>query len=253
MIPKRAIFYWEGNPMSWLRRQSIETFRLLNPSWEVVIIGPELSPEIKGTSRRFIGNRSDLARYRELAARGGVYFDSDIIFRRPIPEAWTAKDVTIAISDDGDPASIACLGSIPGARFFEWMEQAALKRIALKIPCEYQSVGIKLLWDLCGEGMKLPTVISGMGHSVTLIKLGALIPVSWAYTEYLWTEQRKPLEEGHIGVHWFGGDEISQDYETELDFGTWDSMPCLVTDAIRDAYQYAAQGEPEAHRVASGL
>src|SRR3972149_10506703 len=114
MIPKRAIFYWQGPPMGWLRRQSVETFRSLNPTWEVVLM--ELPSEASLLTRV---HASDIARYTALAEGGGLYFDTDIIFCRPVPEGWLRHELLLPLDELGLFSHVACLGGAPASPFFK--------------------------------------------------------------------------------------------------------------------------------------
>ena len=101
MIPRRAFFFWDGEEMSWLRKQSIETFKALNPTWEVEILDGTNIP-IKGKSRLARVGRSDWGRYKALLDKGGVYFDSDIMFCRAIPDSWLEYDMVLPLVGDAD-------------------------------------------------------------------------------------------------------------------------------------------------------
>lgn len=37
MIPNRAMFYWSGGPLSWMRANTLWSFRKLHPDWEMIL------------------------------------------------------------------------------------------------------------------------------------------------------------------------------------------------------------------------
>lgn len=40
-IPNRAMFYWSGGPLSWMRANTLWSFRKLHPDWEMILfLGP---------------------------------------------------------------------------------------------------------------------------------------------------------------------------------------------------------------------
>lgn len=45
MIPNRAMFYWSGGPLSWMRANTLWSFRKLHPDWEMVLFLGPLSNE----------------------------------------------------------------------------------------------------------------------------------------------------------------------------------------------------------------
>lgn len=117
MIPNRAMFYWSGGPLSWMRYCSLWSFRRLNPTWEIVLFygGPHANAETWTDSnekqdwmgeapRDYLGevrllgvdlkqwhcpagfsdltsvHRNDLCRWGALSKFGGWFFDLDILF-----------------------------------------------------------------------------------------------------------------------------------------------------------------------------
>lgn len=79
LIPRRAFFYWGGTTMPWIRKKSLESFRQLNPDWEVVLLDETYCPDLSAPDQVV---RSDMTRYLALSERGGWYFDTDIVFIR---------------------------------------------------------------------------------------------------------------------------------------------------------------------------
>lgn len=117
MIPKRAMFFWSGGPLSWMRYCSLWSFRRLNPTWEMVLfyggayagdatwtetnekqdwmaqpakdylgevrlLGVDVRqwhcpPEFAGLSPV---QRNDLCRWGALSKFGGWFFDLDLLF-----------------------------------------------------------------------------------------------------------------------------------------------------------------------------
>ena len=228
MIPKRAWFYWgswSGVPMSWLRRQSVETFQRFNPSWECafihrgVPIGP---PSLRGSVLS-----SDRERYAQLAETGGMYFDTDIIFTAPIPEEWLSKDNCI-VSRDGKSQGIAVLGSKPGSKFFAGLVHDCDERLKSKVILAYQSLGIKLF-----VGKDTRQMASVVGESLYEIPIELMFPVPWGGVEQLWSDINIPVRPDAVGVHWFGGDELSREYEPKITPDTLDDYPCLITSVLK--------------------
>jgi len=121
-IPKIIHFYWGGAPLSFLQYLSVETFKKLNPDWEIQIHVPEISTITEPTWTTFEQkshtqlekdyfsmvvdldvtiiqhnfenydfsndahevHKSDLLRWHLLSTVGGVWSDFDILYQRPI-------------------------------------------------------------------------------------------------------------------------------------------------------------------------
>lgn len=229
MIPKRAIFYWSGGQPSKLRRLSWESFEILNPSWEIVMLGGQ--PE---TSYRKTVLASDLARYKALHEHGGYYFDTDIVFRKPIPDSWLECDNACVLSNDGTANGIGVLGGKQGSLLWQYAYENAMTRTRSRVMMECQSLGIRLM---LGFG-DLRHVAADFGESMFNIPKDALFPYPWNAIEHLWSPvYRKPTSEC-LGVHWFGGDRLSE----EMSAG---ELPeCFVRHVVEEVENLANLPQP---------
>lgn len=209
MIPKRAIFYWSGGVASDLRRLSWETFASLNPDWEIVMLGAE---DNEPNYRKLVIG-SDLARYKALHEIGGYYFDTDIVFRRPIPGSWLERDNACVLTPHGMALGIGVLGGKTGSNLWRCIHQVAIERARSPIQMECQSLGIKLMMNLDGPNTDLRFYAAKLGEGLFPIPPESLFPFGADSIEYLWSPgHRKPSPEC-LGVHWFGGDRLSQEFE----------------------------------------
>lgn len=228
MIPKRAIFYWEGPEMSWLRKQSIETFKRLNPSWTVGVIDGAGIP-IQGESRLAVVNRSDWARYRALL-EGGVYFDSDIVFCKPIPDEWLESEMIIPFAEHDVFAHVALIGCEPGNRWAEMMDKACQVIVSGRNVLGYQTLGV-ILANRCGEAAR--------GYKTTWVEQSSLLPIDWNHADRLWVDGEL-LSPMVFGVHWFGGDWTSIDMEAKVDVAWALTSKSIVAKAWRRGMGYGA-------------
>ena len=225
MIPKKAWFYWSGPRMSWLRQQSLETFQRLNPSWECKFIHVKKEPAEGLLRDRVV--QSDLARYQTLHSEGGMYFDTDIIFLKPIPDLWIYRDVCM-VSKDGAAQGVAVLGGREGSLFFLSLVTHCKERLNSKVMMAYQSLGIKLF-----IGKDTRKMASDFGESLYEIPIELLFPRPWGAVEDLWSDIQIPLHPEAVGIHWFGGDELSREMEPKIMPGTLDEYPCLLTRVLK--------------------
>lgn len=232
MIPKRAIFFWEGPEMSWLRKQSLETFRLCNPGWEVVVINGDGLP-IKKDGLLSIVHRSDWARYRELHFNGGFYFDTDMVFHKPMPQAFVDAELVLPIPEKerGRVGNIATLGCQPGEPFFADACQVCENTHKSARFLNYQAFGV----------VALKGALSLLaGRDVTWITDDLFVPIPWDQTERLWNKHSGGMIPISLGVHWFGGDHLSRSVEEIADEAWLAESDCLVAKTIRRARERAA-------------
>ena len=224
MIPKIAWFYWEGGEMSWLRKQSLKTFRRLNPDWDVWVVDDSAckSEALKSIPHlRGIVLRSDYTRYQLLAEHGGIYFDTDFIFVKPIPEEWLNPDVLMSIHPtESYCLHIACLGASPNNRFYSDLSDFAGLCASDGALLAHQSLGIDLMRKF---GPNAGMAAAKRNLSLKSIPFSQLIPVAWDDCLALWSPQGyRPLPENTVAVHWFGGDRLSNEFENNIPKG------CLV-------------------------
>lgn len=233
MIPKKAHFYWHNEaPMPRLRQLCIESFRAFNPDWEVFVHHPA---DTSKTGFRDIVLQSDAARYGILARAGGVYFDTDIAFIKPIPESWLDTDVLIPANGPGAIFGVHVLGGTPGSPFWIHACQRVKERMAQPTIMGCQALGVKLWQDNVFEvAARYGLLVKGVPFPAFLINAFDV--------EYLWSPGEIPVET--VGVHWYGGDRLSlefQDYDLE-------ALPdCIVKDAYRLALKRAENGSSDRH------
>lgn len=217
MIPKVAHFVWcgPGEP-SPLRAASMATFKHFNPTWDV-----RWHDDRRETFRQAILH-SDSMRYDIMGLWGGFYFDTDIIFRRPMPEAWLKHQNGIVLHEGGMARGVAILAAEPPSRFFAEISRGASERLASRIECNFQSLGTKLLHTL-GD---LRAFADRWGETLWNIPQEAFFPIDWHSVELLWSPgYPDKLGDEVIGVHWFGGDRLSQEFE---------AMPLLPDCLVRN-------------------
>jgi len=232
VIPRRAIFFWEGQERSWLREQSMTTFRLLNPTWQIEVIDGSGLP-IEGDDRLSRVLRSDWARYRAIFERGGVYFDTDIVFWKPIPDEWLSSDAILPLGTDRQVGHVAVLGGDCGNRWFELLDKACEITVRNTALLNYQDLGIRLV----------NTVSAGLvGQTVKWVPEDVFLPVDWHQTQMLWSESGV-LPPMCFGVHWYGGDWLSMRMESLADPKWLESSRCMVARAIRKAWSVGADAE----------
>lgn len=222
MIPKRAFFYWSGGEPSPLRKLSVTTFRALNPDWQVV----ELTADPGGKTLLERVHESDIARYRALAEEGGVYFDTDIVFARPIPSHWLNHDLILPLGEDGKFGHIACLGAAPQSGFYKFALGLARKQRTSGKYINYQGYGIHLL----------ERTLSVVGSTdVKWIEHDRFCPIGHYDVARIWNPWTGAFPEMCIGVHWYGGDPLSQHLEPTIDDAWIAESTSLIARASRMA------------------
>lgn len=223
VIPKVAHFYWYGDrPLPALRQASVDSFSAMNPDWQVFVHRSGEDPDATFRERVL---RSDSSRYGILHRAGGVYFDTDIVFTKPIPEKWLEKDLLLPIDrQTGEIYGVHVLGATPGSEFF----RRAMTRVSLRMESKRalgcQSLGVRL-W----LGCNLYQVAADCYADVTPIPIGSFLAIGAGDVEDCWSPDGE-IPGFAIGIHWYGGDRLSGEYEHMEP----DQLPdCLVSRALK--------------------
>ena len=103
---KIAHFHWHGGPLSWLRWVTLVSFQKHNPDWEIRL--HRTHETVFGLNEK--ASMSDWTRYIALYESGGLAFDTDIVFVKPIPPEWLHHQHCITIKN-GRPAHMAVMGA----------------------------------------------------------------------------------------------------------------------------------------------
>lgn len=229
MIPERAFFYWEsvnGAWMPWIRQEGLASFKRHNPTWEVVMLEGD-KETIPGGAYLDVVHRSDLARYVALRDVGGVYFDTDIIFLKPIPDEWRDCSLLLPRTVDNTFTQVAALGATAGSKFFSAVAHECETRITNGRNLSYQALGVEAM-SKCVNYV--------MGGDTRWIKTDSILPVSWRKADVIWNPS--PMDALHpstVGFHWFGGDPLSRHMEAVVNEEWARSSNALLACSIRDS------------------
>lgn len=245
MIPRRAFYTWSGPPesMPWLRRLTVETFKKFNPDWEVEHIHSAVGDELIHAA-----TWSDLRRYVELEARGGLYFDTDIVFLAPIPDtilehpfAITMDPSVLVKYPDHEPhpsqpgfSNIGLMAATHGHDFFRDVLRAAQEKAAAGVE-SYQGLGVELLNGMFW-GEHEPDIRERYGDFYN-IPLDAILPIRWWRVYKLFNGTPFEPPPGCIGVHWYGGSPESRRFCQRVTAENYQGHPCYLQKAIDRALE----------------
>jgi hypothetical protein len=198
-------------------------------------------------------HRSDLFRYEELAERGGVYFDTDIVFFRPVPESLLQHDAVISVHPKHRFCNIGCLMATPGSPLFADIARAAKIRYREAIDRKFydgQLIGTHLLNRFFFKHLKMeqkeidPDAVLGMisaryGVDVANMPSKFVTPVDSFRLHKLYNAHHFDPPKGSVGVHWYAGDKFnSRPFEKRVDSENYKNWRCYLTEAIEVALDY---------------
>lgn len=266
MIPKRAFFFWEGH-MSWLRYMTLASFRYHHPDWEATLFTPRdhSDPKMYAHGEQEDGDygtdywdripdlldiesvwlpewetmprvhRSDHYRYVELAKSGGIYFDMDMLFVKPIDNLYEEKkdfDAWASFSSWNQRfESIACLAS-SGGGLFEYLADHAV-RAAKAFPDFYSQAGTKMWNNIFDHDFRNVLIRFPRTYNMSLSRITP-IP-DWTKISHLFEPDKvsvvPPSEKipTLFSVHWYGGSSHAQEYNAEASPTGILSRDCYMT------------------------
>ncbi|AYV83499.1 MAG: dTDP-6-deoxy-L-lyxo-4-hexulose reductase [Hyperionvirus sp.] len=262
LIPKVGFTYWSG-PMSYLHYLTLKSFYILNPDWKIILYRPKYpylgentwtthEQSIKYTGKdyteealklnilviyidlRDIGFRNDVPEvfksnylnYYVLATDGGVYFDMDILFIKPMNELDLSNKIIVGDSNNLDTVisyhenkeskyfSVGLLMGTPESIFYKMLFEEIPRSFN---PTRYMSATNELypriFGDLQGIKKKLPDL------KFANIGMNVIYPYIHDQMDILFEKNNISLIKNRtIGIHWYNGHPITKKFLNEANY-----------------------------------
>lgn len=215
-IPNRAMFYWRGGCLSWMRYNTLWSFRKLHPDWEMTLfyggpapgnpnqrwedtqdwlgspdLGHDYLPEVAalgveikawrppaGYPNSEPSHENDICRWGALSQFGGWFFDLDILFVDKMEKLEVDDRADVAFIPARDWIPTGFMGAVKGNQF-----TAAMYDCALSAPdkTRYRACGAEAI----ARAINLPAAAAGWGqHTRTELtrNMRAAFPgISWQF------------------------------------------------------------------------
>ena len=271
-IPKQIAFYWAGGPLSWLRYMTLYSFKKHNPEWKMTLyLGTGFTSKLGWKSGESQENRthegydylkevtqwdikvkvwrtteiinlspvhqSDLFTWWYLYNYGGFYSDLDILFTHTCASLYDhVQDLDLMFMSQDRSIPIGFLAASPGTQLYHGLYQYCLTQDHET----YQSAGYPALckYLLSAPYIDGQSTIRVLKHRYSECKIGdinyqyTVYPVSWNKAGILFTQKQIPVNKRAIGVHWFGGACLSQEYNRLLTIDNYKQHDCYITREI---------------------
>ena len=264
-IPKILHCYWGGRKLSYLRYLTLASFKDLNPDWKVILYKPLIPErshywisgeqnyndnfidcwsrveklgitiqEIDFSKIGFLNNasevhKSDYLRWKLLFEIGGLWSDMDILFIKPMDSLVFNKPENKEVNAVycNNPNYGHSIGFLMGEKdneYFKTIHHASLKEYKKE---GYQSMGSLLCTKL------FPTTDSA--QKVGIIPYNLPMDVVYAHnstqvSELFENKVSSKITNNTIGIHWYGGHELSGKYLNETNGGLH-SEGCSIIDS----------------------
>ncbi len=271
-IPRCMSFFWSGR-LSWIRYLTLETFRRWNPDWQMRLYVPDVTlgsrqwrtPERDDTGYHGTGyggclkalgieavsylppvdgvapaQASDLAAWSVLATEGGWYADMDILWLGPMDgvAAKVAQADAVFCLESGMLA-VGLLAGRPRCEIFQTILRTAVASPRID---QYQNFGTDAAYrTFRPPGRSRETIgtrtVAEIRRRYRQLRVDVLpdvtvYPWDWRQIDEIF-ERDNPPPAGAVGIHWFGGSAVAQEWIRRLVPDNWQQFSNTFTACLR--------------------
>jgi len=175
--------------------------------------------------------KGDFFKYEKLSKSGGIYSDLDILFVKSMDEIYPVlNNYDISVCYRNGYWSIGFMTSKGNNLFFEEVWKNSFSTFS---PSSYQSAGIISIKDMLSKKFNVHPNIDCLINnykdiSIFNLPMNFFYPFTWDNVIKIFKENND-VPEDCIGIHWFAGNEISQQFNnvlTEDTYQTYNNTFC---------------------------
>jgi len=188
IVPKRAMFFWGNDKMSWLRYMSLWSFCKYNPTWKVQLYrikqerfekywadinqqdffrydGADYSDRLQDISQLEVldwespaiacqkrmgpSHLSNVFKWQQMAEEGGVYLDLDILSIKPIEDWYTLVNHSSSLCHNAKGRAFS-IGLLGSCGGSQFYADVLTSSLEGFDPAVYQSAGVESIYRLFG-------------------------------------------------------------------------------------------------------
>tara|TARA_R110002012_G_scaffold156060_1_gene316909 strand:+ start:6114 stop:7724 length:1611 start_codon:yes stop_codon:yes gene_type:complete len=186
----------------------------------IKIIKVDFSKTVVGSSGSE-PHKSDFLRWSVLYQKGGLWSDMDIAYHKPMTELYfnnyenSQTDLVVSYderhTENGvNLTPIGFLLTKPKNSFFNSLTKKSIK---LFDPNHYQSIGANMWMNV------YPNIESiRQSHHLRVLNLdyNVVYQFDWNNLDQIYQSRTKKLNDKSIGIHWYGGHPISQQFNNKI-------------------------------------
>jgi hypothetical protein len=257
-IPKKISFFWAGK-MSWMRYLTLYSFRKYHPNWEIFLYTSNSFGDIQWNSgevddRNYRGDDywkklsrlnvqilkydcsiknlppaqiCDIFQWDILSTKGGYYADMDILFLDTIPEI----EADVIFCFESGHFAIGFFGAKENCKLFQDIYAYSVNGGDKR---KYQGYGSNILYRIFRQAdIKL---IRKLYPKLKIMRLPdvAFYRFDWRYIPQIF--QANHIFSGTIGLHWFGGSILAQEWNDKLTPNNWQQYENTFTSCLKQVF-----------------
>ena len=210
--PKNILREWNTHEHSINIKKIIPMSKLIeiNPN-KIFLRSINFQKEYQFDNKISIIFKADFIRIAKLYEHGGIWFDMDILFIKPIPDFFFTEHIEAFIFNYSGVLPTGFLASIPKSKYLDKLYKGSLEIIKNKKLNNYQKIG-PIIW--IEEYIKLKKKIK---ETIKTLDNNLVYPFLWNQLNQLFKKSNAIIPENTFGIHWFNGALITKEYINQLD------------------------------------
>ena len=210
--PKNILREWNTHEHSIDIQKKIPLSKLVEVNPNKIFLRPiNFQEEYQFDNNISIIFKADFTRIAKLYEHGGIWFDMDILFIKPIPDFFFKENIEAFIFNYSEVIPTGFLSNIPKSKYLENLYKGSLEIIKNKNLNNYQKIG-PIIW--IEEYIKLNKKEK---KEIKTLDNNLIYPFLWNELDKLFNKSNAIIPENTFGIHWFNGAPITKEYINQLD------------------------------------
>jgi hypothetical protein len=210
--PKNILREWNTHEHSIDIQKKISLSKLVevNPN-KIRLIPINFQKEYQFDNNISIVFKADFTRIAKLYEHGGIWFDMDILFIKPVPDFFFKEDIEAFIFIYSEVIPTGFLASIPKSKYLDKLYKGSLEIIKNKKLNNYQKIG-PIIWI-----EKYEKLDKNEKEKIKILDNNLVYPFLWKQLSNLFQKTNSIIPENTFGIHWYNGAPSTKEFINNFD------------------------------------
>jgi hypothetical protein len=177
--------------------------------------------------------KADFIRIAKLYEHGGIWFDMDILFIKPIPQFFFEENVDIFIFIYSGVIPTGLLATKPKSKYLEILYNKSLEIIKNKKLNNYQKIG-PTIW--IKEYNRL-----SYKNGIKILDNNLVYPFLWNELNKLFSKPNITVPESTFGIHWYNGDPETKNFINNFNLSNINPDNSLIEKLLSEMNDFTIQ------------
>jgi hypothetical protein len=225
--PKNILREWNTREHSIDIQRKIPLSKLVEVNPNKIFLKPiNFQKEYQFDNNISIIFKADFTRIAKLYEHGGIWFDMDILFVKPIPDFFFEEEIDSFIFIYAEVIATGFLASIPKSYFLKKLYHSALEIINNKNLNNYQKIGPNL-WI-----KKYKKLSEKKKINIKILDNNSVYPIHSNKLHNLFKLNNKKILRNTFGIHWYNGAPITKEFINNFDINKINPQNSLFEELI---------------------